>query len=540
MDSTDLPIDKEHEHLKEPASAAATQDSDTPQNPPKTSVEPEKTTPDPIHKETSTAPANAQGQPQPMVLPTYPRTEAKHAFNAFNFLGLHWVGNSSLSLWITYNIVNRPGVQQFMHTLSKGITPIVEGYDKLKGAIGLSKLQNVSKEIRANQINQSARSMTEVACMCIAGSIILFPVKMLEDHHGQLTRWFDELIHPAHKRERLKLEAEAKEKGLPKPVEPHDPNHRPETWTNLIRARALALVPIFWIDGQMEGWNNARAAKGLSNINTWEWELGTKAYQNMDAGWREKFVKFFSSKGIKLSKVQHLVRDHLLETVKAPEELKTIGREMTQIQNKMVLNSHDAALISASEARLAQLETQIVEKNLVKATERAIFAEQARLFSKEVSLTLIYTGFLFLLGKTNIVPWAMKKLGWSKKEEIGLTDAIETSVGNLDVLPFNNPDKIHGLSEPSNGQAQAGNNSHNKNKIPAAAAETTPKSSPQGFQKDTQNTTESPDVPKEGFASRFKKHPNKTPATAPSELYTKKISSDELTSESKTWDRFTV
>lgn len=300
--------------------------------------------------------ANLQGK-QTATTECEPKNDkkaAKLAFNAVNFLGLHWVGNSALSLWITYNIANKKPTQKFLHGLADAATPAVNGMEKIKSSIGLGNLNKLSKEMRELHIKQSARSFTETAVMCFAGSIILFPVKWLEDHRTQFVDKVDGWIHPSNKNQ-------------PKAATPVEEEHK-ETWGNLIRSRVLALFPIFAIDNRIQSFNNIRASQNKPNLDTLEWNMGAKLYDNMKPSTRESFINFFSRKGISTDDIQPLVKSHLEQTV---------GKN----PGKMV------------------------------------FAEQTRMFSKEVSLTLIYTGFLFLLGKTPLIPATMKMLGLSKKDD---------------------------------------------------------------------------------------------------------------------------
>lgn len=312
--------------------------------------------------------------------PAQDKKAARFALNAFNFLGLHWVGNSALSLWITYNLASKEGTQKVLHTIARGITPVVHGWEKAKASIGLNGLSKLSKEMRAAHINQTARSFTETAVMCLAGSIILVPVKKLEDHKTQIIDSIDGVIHPNREKPDASL---VETKGGAQPEE-----HK-ETWTNLIRARVLALFPIFWLDNRIQAFNNTRSAQNLPNIDTAEWNMGAKLYDKMKPTTRERFINFFSRKGISKDSIQPLVIESLE---------KTVGSD----------------------------------------TGRMIFAEQTRMFSKEVSLSLIYTGFLFILGKTPIVPYVMEKCGIkSKKDQTEMKHALNEDIG---INAFNGPE----------------------------------------------------------------------------------------------------
>ena len=380
-----------------------------------------------------------QKQPETgAAVPCDDKKTAKALHTAANFFGLHLIGNSALSLWITYNLAPLKQTQKVLHGLANVMTPVVEGWDKLKASVGLSKAASLSQEMRAALIKQSARSATETAVMCIAGSIILAPVMWWENNRPGIVNATDNFLHPEKKKKRAAEEAEAKKNGitLPPPAEEHE--HK-ETLGNLIRARALALIPIFWIDGQIQGFNNSRIAAGKPNLDTFLWEKGAKIYDNMKPATRDGFINFFSSKGHNVESIQPLVREGLT---------KTVGTNAS----------------------------------------RMIAAEQFRMFSKEIYLTAIYTGFLYVLGKTPLIPWTLNKIGFTKKEEHHLENAVETDVG-VNVLPFNDKPLPEETAAPS----------------------------------------------QQSFTSRI--HPKSLLPVEPQGAYTQKLAAQELAGDAHMWDR---
>lgn len=431
-------------------------------------------------EKSTTLPEQSPGQQPSQSAQTEPVADKKagrFAFNFINFFGLHLVGNSGLSLVLTYYVVAREGTQKFLHGLAEGLAPVVNGYDKLKQAVGFEGLSKLSQKDREVRIGHSARSAVETLCMCIAGSIILFPVKIWENNKKPLVNFFDKWLHGG------------------RTCETEDPKNAPpehkETWWNLIRARFLALIPIFAIDATIQNFNsdvqkhnferNPNLTKKRSSIDTAIWSGSDKVYDKIPS-WRQKLVNFFASRDIRLSNVSYMVRDQLLETINGNEQLKNISRQMSGIQsvmyhspNETVLTAGKKALeeltheiqkaphyaptlegrksgieylmkqfagenvMTAGKKAIAEFEKQIVDKNLVKHAERAIFVEQGRMFSKEIYLTTIYTGFLFILAKTNILPWFMEKIGIkSKMDQEDFEHSLNVDVG-LDAFTIEPP-----------------------------------------------------------------------------------------------------
>jgi hypothetical protein len=342
---------------------------------------------------------------------------ARLVFNLFNFLGLHWVGNSSLSLWITYNLLPHKAPQRLMDTLSNAAKPIATATDvitgPLKKAFGAIKksfglkheVQELTEAMREERIAHNARSFVETLCMCVAGSVILLPVKWLEDHKPKILTKIDGWLHPGKKTD---------------PAKDAAPEHEhKETWTNLIRARLVSLIPIFIIDNQLQRFNNRRFEQKLHNLDTWEWTYGAKFFDKMEGSkWRDRIVEFFARKNVALTGIQPMVRKHLLESIDSPQEIRNLGDQLGKLQEGVKHAHKNPVLESRLKAEINELNASFLKTHphLKSDVERAVFAEQSRLFTKEVGLTLVYTGFLFLIGKTKFAAHALEKLHLKRKE----------------------------------------------------------------------------------------------------------------------------
>ncbi len=363
------------------------------------------------------------------------KKEARFLFNAFNFFGLHWVGNSTLSLWIVYNLLPKKGPQALMEGLGRGFTPVWNLIDK-----AVSPVRNVFRAVfkttpkilseleHEERIAHSARSFVETLCMCIAGSVILFPVKILENNKEKILDKVDRWFHPGN----YATDANRDEQAV-KPAAQHEEK---ETWTNLIRARLVSLVPIFFIDNRIQQYNNIRFEKGLPNADSKEWQWGAKTFDKMSNKWRDRIVNFFSRKDVTIAKIQPLVRDRLLNTLDSPPELHVVSKQMGKIQEEMKHHYNDKPMLERLGGELKALNTELLEKypHLKKDVERAVFSEQTRLFLKEWGLTLVYTGFLFGFGKSKTGQRFLEFCHLKKKENPHAAPA-DTAVTEVNAAP---------------------------------------------------------------------------------------------------------
>lgn len=128
------------------------------------------------------------------------------------------------------------GLSTVLNAPAKAVNGIfkVFGIDMDKGLKALPAAER-EKELLA-RANKSRRSAIEVAFMCAAGFIALFPVYYLENHREGFLNKVDNWLHP--KRTKEEKEAAALKPG----------DEPKETWWNLINARIIALAVVFGFD----------------------------------------------------------------------------------------------------------------------------------------------------------------------------------------------------------------------------------------------------------------------------------------------------
>lgn len=433
---------------------------------------PAEDTPAPQAKEATQPQAQPEEQPKPKKKDD--RLAARLAFYFVNFFGLHLVGNSTLSLGITYNILPLPWVQKGIVGLAKIWKPVANVIDHVKtpfrsvfeatkNKLGFAKVEEVisaaEKElVRKRNVAHSARSFVETMSMCIAGCIVLFPVKGLENYREPILNFFDKLFHPFRKR------TPEEEKAV-REARPHEEN---ETWWNLIKTRFISLIPIFAIDAGIQAINNNAYEKPKDksrpyditinggNVDTFLWKTGAAVYDNknnalnrflnkiLPKDWRRTVINFFSFKDIDLTSIQAQTRTMVLKTTGATDLMQT-NEDISRLQHLIAENPEKELEIQGWKKEIELLNEKfkadhfevvdpvrkkyIPKTELGKQMERAVAAEQTRLFAKEIYLTAIYTGFLFVLGKTKLLPWMMEKVGLKKKESHDIEHGLEVNTG---------------------------------------------------------------------------------------------------------------
>jgi hypothetical protein len=356
---------------------------------------------------------------EPLGTPVNEKKGARAVFNAFNYLGLNWIGNSTLSLLITYAVLPTNLAQGVKKLGGELLKPAVVFWDKAKGLVGKAELEGLSNEARELRLKGSARSATEILCMVAAGFIVLPFIKAMEDHKEWWINKIDGWLHPSKKHEHKEPLPETKK----------------ETWGNLIKSRLIALGIIFGIDHQIQVFNNKRLEKGLGNVDTVEWGLGTKLFKALPDSVRDRIVKIFSpSKGVSIESIQPDMQERLLLHVNGHHpELQAMTKRLGQLHQQIHENpkldeiqwwqwkKRRSIIEELGEAVKPERE-QLLEKinknpEFKKTIEHAMFAEQTRLLSKEVSMTLIYTGLLFAFAKMKVFSRLMEKCGLKPKRE---------------------------------------------------------------------------------------------------------------------------
>lgn len=329
---------------------------------------------------TSDTEMGTNGNAVASVVPEAPERDTKFANNSFkalNYGGLNFVANSALSLGITYNVMPTKTAQKGIDKLANALKPIVTGWGKLKSKAGIGK--EISEATRALNLHESARSTAEILCMCIAGSIILIPMKWMNDHKkpivDKIDRWKNPEYHKYHKENNI----------APTPL-PHEEKEEKQGWGKLLSARLVAMASVIGIDAVMQNFNNNRVAKNKGNFDTAEWKLGSKIYDKLPTSVSEKFVRFFSArKTSDLSGIQKPILKRLEETVGTDRK-------------------------------------------------RMLFSEQTRFLSKEISLTAILSLIMYAMTETGIVSSVLSKLGFKKPKE--QHQAIDDILPDLPFVPI--------------------------------------------------------------------------------------------------------
>lgn len=396
------------------------------------------------------------------------RKFANKAFNALNYLGLGWIANSSLSLWITYNLLPTRAAQKGIDGLQKTFVPISTAVDKAKGAVGLrtlkdkaraevmknnahlseEALEKMAAEVQKSHMLEHARSWAEILCMFIAGTTMIVPMKMMEDNKEW---WVDKLDGLRHG----KLNRSEDNPRL-------EDSHDKQTWGRLLKARVMGMAAVLGINSGMDVFNVARASKGKGNFDTAEWKMGAHLYDNMSDKNRERVVGFFSRKGVEIDSIQPALQRKVMDTVNkdTPELIKHTARlgelhDVAKERMKEYNAKHKAKqyelhemLTDAESAERAAIRNKIANNpELKKATERAIFAEQTRLLSKEISLTLIMAGLVWAFSRAKPKP---EKKGADKKQPDNVQQHLTHQDEKEDTLAkaSNHAEKLQPRSKP--------------------------------------------------------------------------------------------
>jgi hypothetical protein len=341
------------------------------------------------------------------------------AFHLTNFVGLHFLFNSTVSLFIAYNLLPTKPAKAAKEFLGRISTPVNAAVSKLTTPIKEFFLgpnfKRLTEEEMAASVAHSARSRVETAFMCIAGFLALWPVKYLEDHRAEFMNFVDHLVHPGKSKEERK-KTDLKPEEMPK-----------ETWSNLIRARFVGLGVVFGADALQQRFNNWRTYE-KGNIDTSAWKWGAKISEKMPEGMRSWLVNFFSRKHIDIAHIQPEMRGHLLDAIQSPRELHNIHKQLSPLQEKM-LKTTDKATLEGLEKNIGKINEQFTKSHphLKPHIEKAIFAEQSRLlFTKEIFLTLLISTVIYVSAKAPFMAKFFEKVGLKKKEHN--PDQVPTSL----------------------------------------------------------------------------------------------------------------
>ena len=308
----------------------------------------------------------------------------------------------------------------------------VAGIDMDKALKSLPAAER-EKELLA-RANKSRRSAIEVAFMCAAGFIALFPVWYLENHREGFLNTVDSWLHP--KRTKEEKEAAALKPG----------DEPKESWWNLINARIIALAVVFGFDQTRDNIDSmlkhkhetlvkagqVPASQMYKNMDTTlGWGLGNKIYDRMSPKTRGWLTRFFSGnmqgENIKLTGIQHETRGDVLQIINAPDFVRKASDDITELAKKAKLNPNDSTLQETIKQQIKTIEHNVkAVPHGAQTLERAVFAEQSRLFlTKEVLLTTILSVVIYGATKWPPAHKALSKIGLVKPHKEGHDNALD-------------------------------------------------------------------------------------------------------------------
>ncbi len=359
---------------------------------------------------------------------------ARRAFHLVNFLGLHQIFNNVASVVITYWAATTSFADGMKDTMAH--TPVGNGLSAVlslpgKATNAMFKLVGVDPNKALNSLSavkreaelesrafSSQRNAIETAFMCVAGFIALAPVFWLERNRATFLNTVDNWLHPG----RSKAEKEAA--ALTKEDEPR------ETLWNLLRARIIALGAVFAIDqlrtnvDSILRYNHKSQKKSgmYKNVDSvFGWGLGDKIYDAMPEGPRGWLARFFSGslkgKNISLGGIQDETLEDVLTVTNAPQFVREKGKKIADLGKEKRLNHKNPELTERLKHRIAAIDNELKSSGEgYKAVERAVFAEQSRMFiTKEVFLTTVLSAIIYFSAKSPIAAKAFEKIGLQKK-----------------------------------------------------------------------------------------------------------------------------
>lgn len=315
-------------------------------------------------------------------------------FTVANYIGLGWVANSLMSLFITYNVLTtKPGEKFITGLTTKVFEPLGNWYYK-----NLRPSKFNPKHL--SYIPDKARSTAEILCMCIAGCIVLFPMKLMQDHKRWFVEKFDRLINRDYHRD-------CKEKDIdPSPTSAAEEEMK-QTWSGLLTSRLIGMGAVVGIDQTIERFNNNRHAAGKWNVDSAEWKTGKYIFDKLPEKTSDKFIRFFSSRGKGIDGIQPRVLERVLQADyignghNVPNELTSASHELTALE--AARQAKGALSMTEAAQRTAALNTFTASSVAEKIAKRTIFAEQFRLFSKEISLTMVTAGLIYAFAKAGLM-----------------------------------------------------------------------------------------------------------------------------------------
>ena len=358
---------------------------------------------------------------------------ARRVFHSVNFLGLHQLFNNTASVVITFvlattNLADKMKDSMANGPIGKSLSAVLTAPSKavnfafkICGMDFNKEVNALSPELKKNKLaaiaHEANRNAIQTAFMTIAGFIALMPVYILERNRAKFLNWADSLLHPGRTPEEKKAAA------LTVEDEPK------ETLWNLFRARIIALVAVFGIDQirtnfdriLREKHNNQNKPGMYKSVESViGWRFGDWIYNHIGEKPRNWIARFFSGKmsgeNIALGKIQHETRGDILKLTGAPEFVREASERIATLGEEIRKNHGNDTVIKGLESQIKAIDHEVKAAGHLKAVERAVFAEQSRLFfTKEFTLTTILSAIIYYCAKSPTALKCMEKVGLAKK-----------------------------------------------------------------------------------------------------------------------------
>lgn len=359
---------------------------------------------------------------------------ARIAFHAINFGGLHQLFNNTASVVITFVLAASGLADKMKDSMANG--PVGKSLSAVLSVPGrivnfgfklcgmdfnkeINEIKNplVKQKKLASIAHEANRNAIETAFMTIAGFIALLPVYALERNRAKFLNWADNLLHPGRTPEEKKAAA------LTVEDEPK------ETLWNLFRARMIALAAVFGIDQIRTNFDRILRERHISqnkpglykNVESvMGWRLGDWIYNHIGENSRNFIARVFSGnlKGerIALGKIQHETRGDILKLINAPDFVHKASEKIATLQEKVAENYSNIIEAKKLKNEIKAIDNEVRSAGHAQVVERAVFAEQARLFfTKEFILTTILSIIIYYCAKSETALKFMEKVGLAKK-----------------------------------------------------------------------------------------------------------------------------
>ncbi|MBN66422.1 MAG: hypothetical protein CMM94_02500 [Rickettsiales bacterium] len=190
-----------------------------------------------------------------------PTTGGERTFNAVDWWGFGWIGNTVASIFMA-DWMNNKGGQPIRNKVAEKMadTPVF----KLLG--------DEAKAI------SGARSFINIAFLMSGGFIVMLPIKFFEDHKKWWVTKFDDiglsfnrLIGRGEQSENDQKLMESRHEYLD-----HEPK---QTWGTVIGSRIVTILPVFALHFSLSGERNLLSGMGFKGLDHEYGEFNSKAYE---------------------------------------------------------------------------------------------------------------------------------------------------------------------------------------------------------------------------------------------------------------------